>query len=83
MVWLCKIKIWWKSKTFLRGYSRFIVQVKTDDNYKDIAEDVEKRSDTSNFEIDRRLPKEKNKKIIGLMKDELDLQIMKECCMLH
>ena len=29
----------------------FIVHVKTDDIYKDIA-DVEKRSDTSNFEID-------------------------------
>ena len=62
----------------LRGYSRFIVHVKTDDIYKDIAEDVEKRSDTSNFEIDRPLPKEKNKKIIGLMKEELGLQIMKE-----
>ena len=40
----------------------FIVHVKTDDIYKDIAEDVEKRFDTSNFEIDRPLPKGKNKK---------------------
>ena len=31
----------------------FIVHVKTDDIYKDIAEDVEKRYDTSNVEIDR------------------------------
>ena len=49
----------------------FIVHVKTDDIYKDIAEDVETRFDTSNFEIDRPLPKGKNKKVIGLMKDEL------------
>ena len=38
--------------------------------YKDIAEDVETRFDTSNFEIQRPLPKGKNKKVIGLMKDE-------------
>ena len=49
----------------------FIVHVKTDDIYKDIAEDVETRSDTSNFKIDRPLPKGKYKKVIGLMKDEL------------
>ena len=40
----------------------FIVHVKTDDIYKYIAEDVEARFDTSNFEIDRPLPKGKNKK---------------------
>ena len=40
----------------------FIVHVKTDDIYKDIAEDFETRFYTSNFEIDRPLPKEKNKK---------------------
>ena len=57
----------------------FIVQVKTDDIYKDIAEDVEKRFDTSNFMIDRALPIGKNKKVIGLMKDELGGQIMKKC----
>ena len=55
----------------------FIVHVKTDDTYKDIAEDVEKRFDTSNFEIDRPLPKEK-KKVIGLMNDELGGKIIKK-----
>ena len=54
-----------------------IVYVKTEDIYKDIAEDVEARFDSSNFELDRPLPKEKNKKEIGLMKDELSRQIMK------
>ena len=31
----------------------FIIYVKTEGIYKDIAEDVETRSDTSNFELDR------------------------------
>ena len=35
----------------------FIVNVKTDDLYKDIIEAVETRFDTSNFELDRPLPK--------------------------
>ena len=39
----------------------FIVHVKTDDIYKDIAENVEARFDTSNFEKDRPLPKVGNK----------------------
>ena len=56
----------------------FIVHVKTDDIYKDIAKDVETRFDTSSFEIDRSLPKGKNKKVIGLMKNELGGQITKE-----
>ena len=35
----------------------FIVFIETDDIYKDIAEDVETRFDTSNYELDRPLPK--------------------------
>ena len=58
----------------------FNVHVKTDDIYKDIAEDVETRFDTSNFELDRPLPKGKNRKEIGLMKDELGEQIINEFC---
>ena len=56
----------------------FIVYVKTDDIYKDISEDVETRYDTSNFELDRPLPKGRNKKAFRLMKDELGGKIMKE-----
>ena len=61
----------------LYGTDGFIVHVKTDNIYKDIAEDVEKRFDTSNFKIDRPLPIGKNKKVIGLMKDEFGEEIMK------
>ena len=49
----------------------FIVYRKTDDIYKDIAEDVETRFDTLNFELDRPLPNGKNENVIGLMKGEL------------
>ena len=54
------------------------VHVKTDNIYKDIAEDVETRFDTSKFELGRPLAKGKHKKVIRLMKDELGDQIMKE-----
>ena len=58
-----------------------IVYIKTDDIYKDVAEDVETRFDTSNYElecnsIDRTLPIGKYKKGIGLMKDKLGRKIM-------
>ena len=47
-------------------------------NIKDIANDVEKRFDTSNYEVDRLLPTGKNKKVTGLMKDELGEKIITE-----
>ena len=49
----------------------FIMNIKTEDFDKDIANDVEKRFDTSNYECDRPLPTGKNNKVIGLMKDEI------------
>ena len=56
----------------------FIINIKTEDFYKDIANDVEKRFDTSNYEVDRPFPTGKNKKVIGLMKDELGGGIITE-----
>ena len=56
----------------------FIVYIGTNDIYKDIAEDVETRFETSNYEANRPLPKRKNKKLIDVMKDELSGKIMKE-----
>ena len=56
----------------------FIMNIKTNDFYKDIANDVEKRFDTSNYEVNRPLPTGKNKKVIGLMKDELGGKIITE-----
>ena len=56
----------------------FIMNIKTEDFYEDIANDVEKRFDTSNYEVDRPLPTGKNKKLIGLMKDKSGGNIMIE-----
>ena len=41
----------------------FIMNIKTEDFYKDIANDVEKRFDTSNYEVNRPLPTGKNKRV--------------------
>ena len=63
-------------KRYYMDTDSFIVYIKTDDVYKDIAEDVETRFDTSNWEWDGPLPKGKNKKVVGLMNDELGGKIM-------
>ena len=69
-----------KAKLCYIDTDSFIVSIKTDDINKDIAEDVETRFDTWNYELEcnsteRPLPKEKSKKVIGLMKDELGRKI--------
>ena len=56
----------------------FKMNIKTEDFYKDIANDVEKRFDISNYKCDRPLPTGKNKKVIGLMKDEIGGKIITE-----
>ena len=56
----------------------FVMNIKTNDFYKDTSNDVDKRFDTSNYECNRSLPTGKNKKIIGLMKDELGGKIITE-----
>ena len=54
----------------------FMMHIKTENFYKDIINDTEKRFDTSNYEVIRPLPIGKNKKVIGLMKDKLGVKIM-------
>ena len=56
----------------------FIMNIKTNDVYEDIANDAKNRFDTSNYEVNRPLPMGKNKKIIGLMKDELGGKMITE-----
>ena len=58
----------------------FIIHIKTEDFYKDIANDVERWFDTSNYDKndERPLPIGKNKKVIGFFKDELGGKIMIE-----
>ena len=52
--------------------------IKTDDVYKDIAEDDEAIFDTINYELDRRLPKAFRLSSFGLMRDELGGNLMKK-----
>ena len=56
----------------------FIMHIKTNDFYEDIVSDVENRFDTSNYEVKRPLPTGKNKKVIGLRKDELGGKVITE-----
>ena len=44
---------------------------KTNDIYKDILEYVETEFDISSYELDRPLPKERNKKVIGLIQKQI------------
>ena len=44
--------------------------------YTDIAKNVETRSDTLTYALDRPLPKRKNEKVTVLMKDEIGRKIM-------
>ena len=46
----------------------FIVYIKIEDIYIEIVKDVESRFYTLNYELDRPLPKEKKKKVFGIMK---------------
>ena len=43
------------------------VSLYTDDINKEIVEDAGNKFYTSNYELDRQLPKGKNKKVVGLM----------------
>ena len=56
----------------------FLINIKTKEFYKDITDDVEKKFNTSNYEVNRPLPTEKYKNVIGLMKDELGGKVMTE-----
>ena len=65
-------------KLCYRDTDSLIMNIKTKDFYKDIARDVEERFDNSNYDVDRPLPKGKNKKVISLMKNELGGGIITE-----
>ena len=62
-----------------------IIHIITEDFSEDISNDVEIQYDTSNYDENykRPLPIGKNKKVIGLFKDELGGRIMKEFCALR
>ena len=69
-----------KARSCYKDTDSFVIYIKTEDFYKDIANDVERCFDTSNFDEndERPLPIGKNKKVIGLFKNELGGKIMTE-----
>ena len=65
----------------------YVVHIITEDVYEDIASDVERWFDISNYDENKTgkkpLPIGMNKKVVGLFKDELGEKIMKEFCALR
>ena len=78
-------KYLYKAQLCYTDTDSFVNYIKTEDFYKDIADDVEKRFDTSNYDkSDKRpLPIGINKKVLGMFKDELGGKIMTEFCALR
>ena len=74
-----------RAKLCYTDTNSFIIHIITEDFYKVIANDVERWFYTSNYDENykRPLPISKNKKVIGLFKDELGGKIMKEFCALR
>ena len=73
-----------KAKLCYTDTDSLVIHIKTDDFYKDISNDVERLFDTSNYDKkdNRPLPIGKNKKVVGLFKDELGGKIVTEFCAL-
>ena len=73
-------------KLYYMDTDSFIMNIKTNDFYENIASNVENRFDTSNYEVSTSettaepssLARRQNKKVIGLMKDELGGKIITE-----
>ena len=65
-------------KLYYMDTDSLILFIKTEGFYEDIADDVEKRFETSGYKVDRPLPAGKTKRVIGLMKDELNGRIIIE-----
>ena len=73
------------AKLFYMDTDRFVINIFNEDFFEDINNDVERWFDASNYdENDKRsLPMGKNKKVIGIFKNELGGKFMKEFCALR
>ena len=72
-----------KARLCYMDIDSFVINIKTEDFYKDIASDVERWFDTSNYDKKDNRHLGKNKKVIGLFKDELGGKIVTEFCALR
>ena len=78
LIWLHITKVITQAKLCYADTNNLVLHVKSQDDYADLAEYVERRFDISIFEVDRSLPKRNNKNVTGLMKVELGGKTMKE-----
>ena len=77
-----KQKYWKNAKLCYLDTDSFIIHIETEDFYEDVADDDEKRLfNTWSYEVDRPLPKLKNK-VIGLMTDELGERLWRNLLLL-
>ena len=69
-----------KAKRCYMDTDRFVIHIKTEYFYENIANDVEEWFDTSNYDENGKRPPPvgKNKKLIGRFKDELPEKIIKD-----
>ena len=74
-----KLKYQNNAKLCYMDTDSFTIHIKTEDIFKDIADDVKKWFDTSNYSEDdkRSLPRDMNKNVIGFMKDFYLIQVEK------
>ena len=74
-----------KAKLCYMDTDSVIIYIKTEDFYKDIPNDINKWFDTSGYDKNdnRPLPIAINKKVIGMLKDELGGKTMMEFCALR
>ena len=71
-----------RAKLCYTDTDNFIIHIITEDFFVDISDNVTKWFDTSNYDENDKIPlsTDKNKKVIGLLKDELGGKIVKEFC---
>ena len=74
-----------RAKLYYMDTDSFIIHIITEDFLADISDDVERWFDTSNYDENDKRPLliGKDKKVVGLLKDELGGKIMKEFCALR
>ena len=74
-----------KAKLCYTDTDSFVISIFTEDFFEDINNDVERWFDTSNYDKNDKRPLQTgiNKKVIGMFKDELRGNIMKEFCALR
>ena len=60
-----------KAKLCYKNTDSFIVQIKSEEIYEDLVENIKVRSDTSSYyDVAKPLPISKRRQVIGLMTDE-------------